>query len=367
MPLQLNANVRRSTYIGAMQVLSFAAMPRSLNTMHAGPIAFPAETEMRAVLGPEWLFGAGADQDSKRFAVANSKGVSLFFNANTGRWTVRGGELLPPLRARASVSSETDTIEVIGNVASYRFIAQSYEQIAGVGNALVYALPALLNAYLQFPPIVEYVTAHTAGIERGYEVWTLQFYTPIVTEAGQISRATEALDSMPIFAVGSQRRLQAGLIYLHRAARLADAGHTRWEFLAESVLNLAKSLESLFPPKSPGRSRDPIRRGLLDLGLPSALVEAWFIPALLLRSELDVAHVRLSLPDRDQIAILSRYAEGALEHFRELFRSLTKRAATGDNPVEAYSDTSGSQSTRRLLERIGQQLDQYKKGTAEPS
>lgn len=332
--------------------------------MHEGPIAFPAETEMRAVLGPEWLFGAGADHDSKRFIVADSRGVSLIFDVNTGRGTLRGGERLPPLKARAEVSSATDTIELVGNLASYRFIAQSYDQIAGVGNSLVFALPALLNAYLQFPPVVERVAAHTAGSERGYEVWALQFHTPIVTEAGQISRATDALYSIPIFAMESQRRLQAGLIYLHRAARLADAGHNRWEFLAESVLNLAKSLESLFPPESPESSRETVRRGLLGLGLSSALVEAWFIPAMLLRSELDVAHVRLSLPDRDQIAILSRYAEGALEHYRELFRSLTKRATAGDYPLEVYTDTSGRQSTRNLLERIRQQLDKYGSGTA---
>lgn len=107
-------------------MLTFAAMPRSLNLMHEGPVEFPAPTEMRAILTPEWLFGAGEDVDKKRFIVADSKNVSIHFNANSGRAEFHGGEHLPPLNVRGLIANTGDVIEINGNIASYRFVAHSY-------------------------------------------------------------------------------------------------------------------------------------------------------------------------------------------------------------------------------------------------
>ncbi|WP_434479292.1 hypothetical protein [Gemmatimonas sp.] len=216
---------------------------------------------------------------------------------------------------------------------------------------------------MQFAPVVEQISAHIGGIERGYEVWNLEFHAPLVTAETQEAKVSDALRCVPELTKESQRRLHAGLVYFHRAARLSDAGSTRWEFLAETVLNLAKSLEALFAPNSQAQNRDPVRAGLAALDLSRSVIETWFIPALLLRNQLDVAHVRLSLLDRGQTIVLARYAEGAIEHFRALFQQLTALASKGESPIEQYVD-EGDASTSRMLSRIDKQIQEFRPATA---
>jgi hypothetical protein len=339
-------------------MLTFSAMPRKLNTMHEGDIRFPRPVEMRATLGPKWIFGIAGEESERRLVVANSTGASVLFNVNTGRYYVRGGTAPPSINVSVPMQSDEDRVVLNGNVAKYEFMATSYNDIAGVGDALAYALPAALNAYLQVPPFVERIAAHCDGVERGYEVWALNFRVEIVSSDDQNQRAGRALKILPMFAETELRRFQAGLLYLQRAARLSEAGQTRWEFLSEAVLNLAKSLESLFAPNAESQNREPVRTGLRKIGLDDQTIEAWFIPALVLRNELDVAHVRLALLGRNEVPILAQYAEGAIPHFRLLFARLAEGIARGESVLDEYEDRSGSERTKRLLDRIKAQMEE---------
>jgi hypothetical protein len=51
-----------------------------------------------------------------------------------------------------------------------------------------------------------------------------------------------------IAVVANSRRLMGGLHYFHVACQLLTAGFNRFEFAAEALLNLAKSLQSTFVP-----------------------------------------------------------------------------------------------------------------------
>jgi hypothetical protein len=95
----------------------------------------------------------------------------------------------------------------------------------------------------------------------------------------------------------NSRRLLGGLVYFQTGCRLLAAGRNRFEFVAKALLDLAKTLQSLF-----GESRDDVRSGLTNLGLfEEADIEAKLIPALILRNEFDVGHVNLTVLSRDQL------------------------------------------------------------------
>ena len=117
---------------------------------------------------------------------------------------------------------------------------------------------------------------------------------------------------------------------------MARCGATPGEFLAEVLLNLAKALEVLFPPKGDGRVRDAVRAGLLTLGYSEENIEADYIPVMALRNELDVGHVELGLLARDHLEVLHAYTERVEKPFRDLLKTLLDKVEANEFEVEPY-------------------------------
>jgi hypothetical protein len=70
---------------------------------------------------------------------------------------------------------------------------------------------------------------------------------------------------------------------------------TAGEFLAEALPNYTKVLVVLFPGQPGVETMDSARAGLRQLGYPDLEIERDFIPAMALRSHIDVAHVYLGV------------------------------------------------------------------------
>jgi len=101
------------------------------------------------------------------------------------------------------------------------------------------------------------------------------------------------------------------------------------------VLNLAKVAEILF-----SSSRDSVREGLKGLAYTDVEIEAWFLPALALRSKLDVAHVSMASLSEEQLQVLHEYTEGAIKNYRELMTRLLSKYDLGDYALSPYTDSS---------------------------
>ncbi len=153
-----------------------------------------------------------------------------------------------------------------------------------------------------------------------------------------------------------RRRLIAGIHYFHMACRLAREGCTPGEFVAEVLLNLAKTLEVLFPPSGDGRTRDAVRNGLSYLGLSKEQIERDFIPAISLRNEIDVGHVELALFTMDQLKTIHAYAERAEFAFRGMLETLLERVEAGEVQVAPYELSGPDQEAVKVIERLRQAL-----------
>lgn len=123
--------------------------------------------------------------------------------------------------------------------------------------------------------------------------------------------------------------------YFHVALRLARQGEIAGEFLPEMILNLSKVLEVMFPPSGDRRTLDAARTGLRKLGFSDNEIEAYYIPAMALRNNIDVGHVCLSLFKPEQLALIHGYAEYAEAAFKLLFKRLIERVSSGSFEVEA--------------------------------
>src|SRR5260221_635501 len=140
---------------------------------------------------------------------------------------------------------------------------------------------------------------------------TLEVHAPCTTRLHfpRQQRLATAWERLPLVGDLANRRLLAALHYFHVAVRLNRAGSTSGEFMAEVMLNLAKTMEVLFPPSGDGKNRDAARRGLRDLGYEDSEIESDFLPAMALRNEVDVAHVDLSLFTSSPLQHVHAYTE----------------------------------------------------------
>ena len=149
------------------------------------------------------------------------------------------------------------------------------------------------------------------------------------------------------------RRLMVALKYFRAATRLEQVGHMPWEFMSEIILNYAKMLEVLFPAAS-GQMIEGARAGLRKLGYDESEIEKWFIPALALRSNLDVAHVSLASFELAKLEGIHGYLEGASEKLRELLTRILGRFDAGEYVLPPYVPSAHSGAADAVLRRIAE-------------
>lgn len=148
------------------------------------------------------------------------------------------------------------------------------------------------------------------------------------------------------------------LHYFHIACRLDRISDRPGEFLPEVILNLAKTLECVFPPGGGIELADAARTGLKKLGYSTDEIERDFIPAIYLRSGIDVAHAQLRLFTADQLKTLHTYAQEAEQKFQEMLLRLLAKVASGEIALDQSKIDGGKSNADRTIERIKQRMIQ---------
>jgi hypothetical protein len=217
----------------------------------------------------------------------------------------------------------------------------------------------LLSVKFADPPIVERIDGTIAATRFRWELLEWRASFRITTQEQQESDAALCWERLGVLSATGRRRLLAALHYFHVACRLSRQGVTAGEFLAEVVLNFAKTLEVLFPPRGDGRTRDAVRAKLAELGFSEVEIEGDYIPAMALRNEIDVGHVDLGLFKRDQLALIHAYVARAEEAFRLLLDRLLTSIVEGKFEVEPYETGPSKAEAIAVVERLRQYADRY--------
>lgn len=312
---------------------------------------FPAEVEVCAALAPEVSFG-GVSGVSRN--VVRAGGFKATANTSIGKFVMeRDTPLFEPVVASITVGDTVFKVE--RNVVSVRSQCKSAQDLTNLLGALNYAFPAVLNVYFLDAPYPAYAWGQVGGAKFN---WT---YAPtevigstfVTSKEGQEGLITDAWHY--VAAVANSRRLMAGLYYFHVACRLLETGHNRFEFMAEALLNFAKSLQSLF-----GETRDSIREELEKLGAyDQNEIEGKFMPALFLRSEFDVAHVSLSFLSRGQLKILHDYSNIAEEAFRGLLKTVLEKVDAGEYALLPDTNLELSSDKDAFLEKLRSNIEPF--------
>lgn len=312
-----------------------------------GPLTWPADTEVQFHLRPLQPFGmeAGGGHTAVRGVEATAH-----FNANAGTHTIESKAPLEPLEVVIEEPGRLVTLN--GNVLTIKARLDSNEELTDLIWGVNFGYPLLLNVEFADPPIVQRVYGSIGSVRFRWELadWKLQFAT--TTQHEQESNVANAWRRFDVITEPERRRLIAALHYFHVACRLARSGETAGEFLSEVLLNLAKTLEVLFPPTGDGRTRDAVRVNLSKLGFSESQIESDFIPAMALRNEIDVGHVELGVFSMDQLTILHSYTERAEAAFRNLLKRVITKVETGEYEIAPYKLQEPRPRAVNIIERL---------------
>jgi hypothetical protein len=328
-------------------MFTYQIRPRVFRHQPEEELTFPAKCTLSFHFQPLQPFGEAAG--GGRTAVQSTP-ASVLFNANNGEHTIESKEPLTLL----DVTIE-EPIRIVRMSGRKLTISQRFESLVEMEQVIMsiyFLLPALLNVSFADPPYVERVDGTVGCSSFRWELsdWRMKFQ--VTTQELQETRVLKAWKRIGILSEPHRRRLVAGLHYFHQACRLARQGSIVGEFVAEVILNLAKSLEVLFPPSGDGRSRDAVRQGLRKLGIADDDIECNFIPAIALRNEIDVGHVELELFKMEQLKTIHAFTERSEGAFHEMFERLFDQIESGDADIAPYDLRSPRSEALTVIERL---------------
>ena len=323
-------------------MLTYQLQDRVLRIESEGSLEFPNSVIIEMKLGPPQAFGT-SDEPS-RLAILGST-ARMFWNANTGRTQIQSKPPLKPLNVEIRTPEQRLTLS--GDLLTYEATCQDLSELHGILQAFLYVFPSLLNVRFADPPYVQYVQGHVGGGRFRWEHREARGQFAPKTQDEIERHVADSFERLDLMAGVTNRRLAAGLHYFHMASRLSVAGISQWEFMAESILNLSKTLEILF-----GTSRDAVREQLLSLGYSHEEIEGDFIPVMILRNHFDIGHPRLATFKQDQLQILYQYLTQIEDRFRDLFNRLFCRIAEGTYVLNQIGDLRLDFQEQKAFDRL---------------
>ena len=319
---------------------------RVLFLEEGGPLAFPCDVTVTVMLAPSPVHGDYVPGSTCRLGSQ----AGLTWNANTGRNVTLSTPPLDPTDVRATVGDLKFAIN--GHTVEAAWHCGSRNDLLGVLGALHFVLPLSIGVAFA-DPAIPIVTSGRAGDTKF--VWQVESTGTAFETLGAVDRderVLAALARLPVLCARRNVRLLASLAYLDKAVRLLTTGFGPSDFAAEAVLNLAKCIEVLFPGP-PEMSREAARAGLAALGYSDDEIEQTFVKALVLRSRLDAAHVRLATLNAAERRKVQMYMEGVIDRFRALLRDMIDRASRDDLDLAPYEhDRSPGDELARILDSI---------------
>ena len=275
--------------------------------------------------------------------------ATVHFNVRTDQYTVESNPPLAPLEL--AVEDGDVRFCVSGNQVTIAKTVESEAEVVKLIETVYYLLPLLLAVEFADPPVIENVEGNVGDAHFGWnlEGWKVELRT--TTQEKQEERLGAAWRRLSLIASSDNRRLVAALYYFHVAARLERVSASPGEFLAEALLNYCKVLEVLFSP-----SRDSVRRELSNLGYTAEIIDRDFIPVMLLRNKIDVAHVSLTLFTPEQLLTLHRYADRTESTFRDLLSRVLMRLDASTLMLPEYDLHGADEDTNAIIETMAESL-----------
>lgn len=339
-------------------MLTYQLQPRVFRIVGSSPFAFPNDLILELKYGPGTSYGTN---DNHSRALVKGRKSELLYNANHGRGRIRSA---PPLGVlEVIIESPSTRFELKGDVLQYHTRCENPLELDGCINAFHYVFPTLLNLVTPDPPYVEYTKGWLGEIEFRWEHREANVPFTTVTAESMERAIAEAYEWLPLFHGISNRRLAAALHYSHKASRLIVSGVSDWEFMSEAILNYCKTLEMLFVTSE--NTREDTRKGLTALGYTGDEIEGDFIPLLILRGFVDVAHAKVAIHKQEQLFTLYKYLFASETRFRALLKKIISAVKLNQYQPPAVSDPALDANDRAGMDGLIDTIQKRMEGGAD--
>jgi len=327
-----------------LRMLTYQLQPRVFKG-EKGTFTFPSVVTIEVKFAPPTAFGT---KDDLSRTLVLERPASLIYNANTGRVL---GKSKPPLEPLEVVIESPDSgFELKGDSLKYKVTCNNVSELEGTIVAFQHVLPTLLNIEFPDPPTVDYIKGWVGDTEFRWEHQECQAPLRVVTAETLEEQVVKGYDRLALLADTRNRRLAASLCYLHLASRLIVSGNSPWEFMAESILNMCKSMEILFVDSDD--TRNDIRRELAKLGYTHEEIEGDFIPLLILRSHVDVAHPKVAIHSKRHLMTVYRYLSGSEDCLKKLIKRVIEAVEAGTYQILPTGDLTLNDEDKKGMDLL---------------
>lgn len=323
-------------------MFTYQTQPRVLALKGGKLPSFPTHASVHLTLGPTHLFGG---ESGPLNIVLSGSSAEIHYDGSTGRVSTIPRPGLKQVSLSLAVPPGEFSLK--GNVLQFEFDCNSFAELTRTVEFLHLTVPAVLGMFMPNPSSTVSVKAELGDASLNWEMTRAISPVMACSQESYESHILAGLAATQLLWTSTNRRLLAAVGYSHLAARLLDVGDSKWEFMAEVILNLYKTLEILF-----GRSRTVMRAHLTELGFSRTQVEGEFIPICLLRDQLDVGHARLSRFDRAQMEAICKFLDGAPRVISELLIEIFMRVQDGRYRLRAVRSSGPPTKEKKAMARL---------------
>lgn len=309
-------------------MLTYQLHTRHLVVPSGNELSFPNRVKVKLKLSPGIAFGT---ENKNGRTLIKARAASVLMNVNNGKWVAQSN---PPLEPFDVVIENIDSVlQLKGDLLTYEFYCSSLSALDAMLTAFKFIYPTILNLEFSEPPIILHASGDVGGVDFRWEhkaqEWIISMRT-IVPEKLE-KHVGDSFDNLRLFNDTNNRRLAAALSYFHLAVRLNVCGDSPWEFMAETILNYCKAIEILLV--SSKNTKDDVRKELKSLEYSQEEIEGDFIPLMILRSCVDVAHPKIAIFKPRDLRVLYVYLSRSENVIRELLCRILKKVKNNEYAI----------------------------------
>ena len=298
---------------------------RYVRTIGEDEPTFPAILTATIRFGPEDAFGMpGA---STRTTAKKSTASNLLWNANEGT-TFWEGELID--RIQGSINVGGFNVSLDGATMTLTAGVSSMKHAEDLLLSANHIFPAVLSFRLRVFVWIKEFLADIGGSAFRLETTSHRYGITIATSDYNRQNIMNAVADW-VEVTDQSVRLIIAMYYFRHAERLACLEPNRQSMTAEVILNLTKVIDVFFS------SNDELRQKAKEWGIDEDFIEKRIIPLTIIRSKLDVAHVRLTPLTTEQNQLLLDFTSNALSYVYTLLLQIVELQKNGTIHLDPIS------------------------------
>lgn len=303
--------------------MSFNLPPNRLLKLTKGhweDIRYPATAIVQVHLLPRDFFEPVERDDARSCVPAGGKNFSSLFDANTGRMTLRGETMFPPLSVKFAINDDALNVIFIGRCMQVTKTVASENNIDALLTNCEHTVPALLSVATGLGIFCETLEIGLGDeVEARSETMIPPYGVRVVEAEWRIEKLRTGIKLFGI-SCGSPRFTLASSYF--RDALYFDSAyyeHNPYTHSLVTILKCAQAIEVLF-----GSQYDSIRQKCRGLGIADDIIESEIIRINMTRSKLGSAHASGFVPTPTESDVLRNFARRAVHTVQQILLQISR-------------------------------------------